>query len=135
MLSSQITVTPRFRRAAWIRWEVPMAAASPSPTTIRYFLSGWAILRPGGPAGARPGGRAPVGGPEVAPAPGREGLAPDAANAGAEDDVFLLEPQLVDGLEEPVLDHADAAAVAGLRRDLARPQILRCQLVHDLAPV
>src|SRR3990172_7971124 len=54
MLSSQITVTPRFRRAAWIRWEVPMAAASPSPTTIRYFLSGWAILRPVATASARP---------------------------------------------------------------------------------
>jgi hypothetical protein len=54
MLSSQITVTPRLRRAAWIRWEVPMAAASPSPTTMRYVLSGWASLSPVATARARP---------------------------------------------------------------------------------
>src|SRR5262249_26961029 len=54
MLSSQTTVTPRFRRAAWTRCEVPMEAASPSPTTIRYFLSGWASLSPVATARARP---------------------------------------------------------------------------------
>ena len=54
MLSSQITVTPRLRRAAWIRCEVPMDAASPSPTTIRYFLSGCASFRPVATASARP---------------------------------------------------------------------------------
>ena len=31
-----------------------MEAASPSPTTIRYFLSGWASLRPVATARARP---------------------------------------------------------------------------------
>ncbi len=54
MLSSQITVTPRLRRAAWIRCEVPIDAASPSPTTIRYFLSGWASFSPVAMASARP---------------------------------------------------------------------------------
>src|SRR2546430_6401843 len=54
MLPSHITVTPRLRRGGWIRCEVPIDAASPSPTTIRYFLSGWASLSPVAMASARP---------------------------------------------------------------------------------
>ncbi len=54
MLSSQMTVTPRLRRAAWIRCDVPIEAASPSPTTIRYFLSGCASFSPVATASARP---------------------------------------------------------------------------------
>src|SRR5262249_2605750 len=66
MLSSQITVTPRLRRAAWIRCEVPIDAASPSPTTIRYFLPGWATLSPVAVARARPWGAPKLSRPQVA---------------------------------------------------------------------
>src|SRR5262245_42810864 len=76
---------------------------------------------------------AAVGGAEVVAAPGGEGLPAHAADAGAEDDVILRETQLVDGLQQPVLDHADAAAVTGLGRDLARAQVFPRQRVHTSA--
>src|SRR5262249_602916 len=101
-----------------------------APGPDRCFLAGWGELGPGGE-----GRRGAVGGAEVVPHPGRKGLAPDTADAGAEDDVFLLEPQLVDGLEQPVLDHADPAAVTGLGRNLTRPEVLLCQFVHHLTSV
>ena len=68
---------------------------------------------------------------EVVAAPGGEGLPAHAADAGAEDHVLLLEAQLVDGLQQPVLDHADAAAVARLGGDLTGAQVLSGQLVHQ----
>src|SRR5262249_32795769 len=91
----------------------------------QVLLVGLGELEPGGD-GQRPA----VGGPEVVPTPGGEGLPAHAADPGPEDHVVLLEPELVDGLEQPVLDHPDAAAMAGLGRDLARPQVFLRQLVH-----
>src|SRR5262249_274279 len=72
---------------------------------------------------------------EVVSAPRGERLAAHAPDAGPEDHVLLREAQLVDGLQQPVLDHPDAAAVTGLRRDLARARVLLRGLVHHRTSV
>ena len=91
------------------------------------FLVGLGDLQPG-----RHRHRAAVGGTEVVAAPGREGLATDAADAGPEDHVLRRQADVVDRLQEPVLDHADPTTMAGLGGDLAGPKILSGQAVHHL---